>query len=42
MDKRYKGEGEQGMSHESRGAKTLTNTKVIKEIESIILNLRRK
>ncbi|MCL1655466.1 IS481 family transposase [Elizabethkingia miricola] len=40
--KRYKEEGEQGLSDKSRRPKTLTNTKVTKEIESIILDLREK
>lgn len=40
--KRYKEEGEQGLSDKSRRPKTLTNTKVTKETESIILDLREK
>ncbi|WP_409193536.1 helix-turn-helix domain-containing protein [Chryseobacterium sp. SG20098] len=40
--KRYKEEGEQGLSDKSRRPKTPTNTKVTKETESIILDLREK
>ncbi|HBN6704122.1 TPA: helix-turn-helix domain-containing protein [Elizabethkingia anophelis] len=40
--KRYKEEGEQGLSDKSRRPKTLTNTKVTEEIEPIILDLREK
>ncbi|WP_394815024.1 helix-turn-helix domain-containing protein [Elizabethkingia anophelis] len=40
--KRYKEEGDQGLSDKSRRPKTLTNTKVTKETKSIILDLREK
>lgn len=40
--KRYKEEGEQGLSDKSRRPKILTNTKVTKETESIVLDFKRE
>lgn len=40
--KRYSEAGESGLSDKSKRPKNLTNTKVSKEIESLILELRRK
>jgi transposase len=40
--KRYSEEGESGLSDKSKRPKNLTNTKVSKEIELLILELRRK
>ncbi|WP_411897490.1 IS481 family transposase [Elizabethkingia occulta] len=40
--KRYKEEGEHGLSDKSKRPKTLSNTKITPEIESLILDLRKK
>lgn len=40
--KRYKEEGEKGLSDKSRRLKTLTNTKITEDNEHLILDLRAK
>lgn len=40
--KRYKEEGEQGLSDKSSRPKTLTNTKVTEKLEQQVLGLRKK
>jgi len=40
--KRYKEEGEQGLSDKSKHPKTLANTKVTEELEQLILDLRNR
>ncbi|PSD44251.1 hypothetical protein C7E23_03450 [Elizabethkingia anophelis] len=40
--KRYKEEGEHGLSDKSKRPKTLSNTKITPEIESLLLDLRKK